>query len=240
MLLPISIVIPVFNEAESIVTLLDEIRLHCGQTDSLYEVLVVDDGSQDDTESVVLAYIADKPQFQFIKHTRNRGQSAGVLTGVHAANYDWIVTLDGDGQNDPQDIAALRELASEHISQPVPLLLIGNRVQRQDSLVKKLSSRIANNLRRFILQDNCLDAGCGLKMFRKIDVLRLPLFDHFHRFLPALISAAGGIVFNIPVNHRPRSQGQSKYGVWNRLWVGIVDIFGVLWLRKRSRCWSVK
>lgn len=236
----LSIVIPVYNEAASIINLLEEILYHASTASFVYEVLIVDDGSNDETESVVEAYIADKPNFQFIKHMHNRGQSAGILTGIRSAQNHWIVTLDGDGQNDPADIIKFQELIAEYDQQHVPLLIMGNRNRRQDSVIKRFSSRVANHVRNFLLRDNCLDAGCGLKMFRKQDALVLPLFDHFHRFLPALITGAGGIVLNVPVNHRPRTKGYSKYGVWNRLWVGIVDIMGVMWLRRRARCWSVK
>lgn len=237
----ISIVIPVYNEEESILILLDEIYEVCSKLPTTYEIVLVDDGSTDNTTSVIENYKAkSKNKILLVKHGCNKGQSAALLTGIRASNYSWVMTLDGDGQNDPQDIPIFLDFAREHKGMPFPILAIGNRHLRQDSFIKKLSSRIANHFRTILLQDNCLDAGCGLKFFRKNDVLNLPLFDHFHRFLPALITAAGGAVYNIPVHHRPRVLGQSKYGVWNRLWVGIVDILGVLWLRRRARCWSVK
>lgn len=236
----ISIVIPVYNEEESILTLLGEISKQKENIQESIEVIVVDDGSQDKTAKVVEDFCEKNKEFRLLRHIRNKGQSAAVLTGVRWAESEWILTLDGDGQNDPKDIPVFIELAKEQVSEVIPILIIGNRLKREDNWLRKISTRVANRVRSFVLQDDCLDSGCGIKMFRRTEILMLPLFDHFHRFLPALIKAAGGRVLNVPVHHRPRMRGISKYGVMNRLWVGIVDILGVLWLRNRSKCWALK
>jgi len=152
---------------------------------------------------------------------------------VKAARGIWIATLDGDGQNDPADIPALWRIAQEAPPSP-PLLIAGHRAHRQDSWTKRRASRIANGVRRRLLRDDTPDTGCGLKLFRRDLFLDLPYFDHMHRFLPALVLRAGGVVRSVPVNHRPRQRGASKYGVFDRLGVGITDLFGVMWLRRRS------
>ncbi|MEM9533975.1 MAG: dolichol-phosphate mannosyltransferase, partial [Pseudomonadota bacterium] len=151
--------------------------------------------------------------------------------GVAAARAPLVATLDGDLQNDPADILKLTKL---HTEAATPLLVAGNRARRQDSFVRRMSSRIANGIRSWALKDNCSDTGCSLKVFRRADFLLLPQFDHMHRFLPALFSAQGIGIRNVPVNHRPRVAGESKYGVGNRLWVGIVDLLGVRWLQRRK------
>ena len=145
----------------------------------------------------------------------------------------WIATLDGDGQNDPSDIPLLWQIAQDAPAHP-PLLIAGQRTRRQDSWSKRRASRIANAVRRGLLHDDTPDTGCGLKLFRRTLFLDLPYFDHMHRFLPALVLREGGIVRSVPVNHRPRQRGISKYGVFDRLLVGITDLLGVLWLRRRA------
>jgi dolichol-phosphate mannosyltransferase len=149
-----------------------------------------------------------------------------------------VVTLDGDGQNDPADIPELlQRWQAESLAAPggQPLLLAGWRQQRRDHGLRRLSSRMANGFRASMLGDGTPDTGCGLKMFERELFLRLPHFDHMHRFLPALVLREGGRVISVPVNHRPRLRGRSHYGVWNRLWVGLVDVLGVMWLRRRIR-----
>ena len=226
----LSLVIPVFDEQDNVQPLLDEVRpVLDGRFD--YEVIFVDDGSRDATLERLLAMRTGCPQLRVLHHAKNAGQSAALLSGLLAARAPWIATLDGDGQNDPADIPALYEVAR---SDDTLWLVGGWRRQRRDSGLKRLSSRIANAVRAALLGDATPDTGCGLKLLRREACLQLPRFDHMHRFLPALVLRAGGGVRSVPVNHRPRRRGISKYGVFNRLWVGIVDLFGVLWLRRRT------
>jgi dolichol-phosphate mannosyltransferase len=168
-----------------------------------------------------------------VRHERSYGQTAAIRSGVRAAAGSWIATLDGDGQNDPGDIPVLWRMLETAAVQP-PLLIVGHRARRRDSWSKRQASRIANAVRRRMLHDDTPDTGCGLKLFPRALFLDLPYFDHMHRFLPALVLREGGIVRSVPVNHRPRRRGASKYGVLDRLGVGITDLFGVMWLRRRG------
>ncbi len=225
----LSVVIAVYNEVENITILLDEIEKSLDK--SLFEAVVVDDGSTDGTYECLMNHKAKMPNLVVIRHRKNSGQSAAIISGVEAANYDWIATLDGDGQNDPADIPRLFEIAT---AAKKSVLIAGSRAKnRNDSFVKKWSSKIANAVRGWMLKDDCPDTGCGLKIFERRVFLQLPLFNHVHRFLPALFKRSGSEVVIAAVNHRPRLRGESKYGVWNRLWVGIVDIIGVMWLIRR-------
>jgi dolichol-phosphate mannosyltransferase len=165
-----------------------------------------------------------------VRHRRSAGQSAALATGIRAARGVWIATLDGDGQNDPADIPALHARAQ---APDAPALVAGWRARRRDTALKRFSSRLANGVRAALLGDSTPDTGCGLKVFRRETFLRLPAFNHMHRFLPALVQRDGGLVVNQRVNHRPRAAGTSKYGVMNRLFVGIVDLLGVMWLQRR-------
>lgn len=225
----LSLVIPVFNEQDNVQPLLDEVRsVLDGDFD--YEVIFVDDGSTDNTAARLAALRADNPRLRVLRHAENAGQSAALLTGLQAARAPWVATLDGDGQNDPADIPDLYALAQAGNSL---WLVTGWRHQRRDNWLKRLSSRIANSVRATLLGDATPDTGCGLKLMRRETCLQLPRFDHMHRFLPALVLRAGGGVRSVPVNHRPRQRGTSKYGLHNRLWVGLVDLFGVMWLCRR-------
>jgi dolichol-phosphate mannosyltransferase len=228
----ISIVIPMYNEADNVGPLLNEVCLAVKDF-SAVEIIVVDDGSTDDTKSRLQQIQAKISFLTVVRHRANFGQSASVVTGVRKAKYPWIVTLDGDGQNDPADIPLLFAQLKKITNNTSLLLIVGNRKKRQDNWLRLVSTRIANSVRAKLLQDDCPDTGCGLKIFPRDAFLALPHFNHVHRFLPALFKRAGGQVINIPVNHRPRLRGQSKYGVMNRLWVGIVDLFGVVWLLRR-------
>jgi dolichol-phosphate mannosyltransferase len=227
----LSVVIPVKNEADNIAPLVGEIvAALSGRLE--YEIVYVDDGSIDMTAAEIARLQPANPQLRLVRHRRSCGQSAAIRTGVKAARGAWVATLDGDGQNDPGDIPALWQIA--RAAPPVPPLLIaGHRAHRQDRWTKRRASRIANAVRRRMLHDDTPDTGCGLKLFPRALFLDLPYFDHMHRFLPALVLREGGIVRSLPVNHRPRERGVSKYGVLDRLWVGIVDLFGVMWLRRR-------
>ncbi len=229
----LSVVVPVHNEAESIGPLLDEIRRALVGI-LPFEIVVVDDKSADDTLACLDACGASMSELRIIRHGRNAGQSTALHTGVRFARAPLIATLDGDGQNDPADIPALlaryREAADGRW-----LLIAGQRTTRRDTFVTRASSRIANAVRRAFLRDHTLDTGCGLKLFARDLFLALPYFDHMHRFLPALVLRAGGRVLSVPVSHRPRTRGQSHYGIHNRLWTGIVDMLGMAWLMRRSR-----
>jgi glycosyltransferase involved in cell wall biosynthesis len=228
----LSIVIPAKNEADNIAPLVGEIRAALAGR-LAYEIVYVDDGSSDATAAEIMRLAAGGADLRLLRHARSYGQSAAIRSGAAAARADWLATLDADGQNDPADIPALWRLACEAPARP-PLLIAGCRQQRQDSWSKRAASRLANAVRRQLLGDDTPDTGCGLKLLPRALFLDLPAFDHMHRFLPALVLRAGGKVRSVPVNHRPRHRGVSKYGVFDRLGVGIVDLFGVLWLQRRA------
>jgi glycosyltransferase involved in cell wall biosynthesis len=229
----LSVVIPVRNEAPNVVPLVREIAAALDGTLD-YEIIYVDDGSEDETAAVVSALAREAPRLRLVRHRRSFGQSTAIRTGVKAARAPWIATLDGDGQNDPADIPRLWGMAQGALSEP-PLLVAGHRARRRDSAMKRTSSRIANAVRRALLGDGTPDTGCGLKLFPRALYLDLPFFDHNHRFLPALVQRAGGRVVSVPVNHRPRERGRSNYGTLDRLFVGIVDLVGVVWLMRRAK-----
>jgi len=227
-----SIIVPVCNEAGNVRPQLQEIeRALTGR--HAWEVIYVDDGSHDLTRSELQAARVDNPRLRVITHAWQCGQSSALLTGIQAARAPWIVTLDGDGQNDPADIPSLLDRLRVERAGTGSLMLAGHRIHRDDSLVKRLSSRIANRVRCYLLKDTTLDTGCGLKVFSRTDFLALPAFDHMHRFLPALMQRQGVRVISVPVRHRARRHGHSKYGINNRLWVGLVDLVGVMWLQRR-------
>ncbi len=226
----ISVVVPVRNEEANIAPLIAEIS--AALAGIAHEIVYVDDGSTDGTADSLLAARRQWPTLVTRRHQSSCGQSAAILTGIHTARGTWIATLDGDGQNDPADLPALLQRAQ---AAPGPFHLIaGHRTRRQDGWVKRQSSRIANVVRARLLRDSTPDTGCGLKVFRRDSFLALPHFDHMHRYLPALFRRAGGSVQSVAVNHRPRLRGQSKYGTFDRLWVGLVDMAGVAWLQRRA------
>ncbi len=227
----LSIVIPVFNEDQSIPLLVDEVchRLE-GKLD--YEIIVVDDGSHDATAGVLRVCRQQHGRLRVLQHQARCGQSAAISSGVRAARAPLVATLDGDGQNDPADILRLYKVMQEAPANV--LLVIGNRVWRKDSWLKRISSRLANAVRARVLQDKTPDAGCSLKVFTRETFIGLTQFDHMHRFLPALVQRLGGDVLSIAVNHRSRRHGASKYGVHNRLWTGIIDMLGMKWLQHRG------
>jgi len=230
----LSVVVPARDEAPSIVPLVAEIRRALeGRFD--YEIICVDDGSEDRLpEALRAARAAAGVRMRVLRHERSCWQSTAVWNGVQAADGELIATLDGDGQNDPADIPRL--VTALLLNEPEGFrLVIGHRTRRNDSFVRLLSSRIANGIRGSLLGDQTPDTGCGLKVFRREVFLALPYFDHMHRFLPALIQRQGGSVLSVPVNHRSRTRGRSKYGIHNRLWAGIVDLLGVAWLLRRER-----
>jgi len=227
----LSVVIPVRNEAQNVAPLVAEIvAALAGGID--YEIVYVDDGSSDGTVAEIEKLQRGNPALRLVRHRARAGQSAAIRSGVKAARAGWIATIDGDGQNDPADIPRLWAMA-RNANDP-RLLIAGQRTQRRDSAVKRVSSRVANKVRGRLLGDDTPDTGCGLKLFPRALYLDLPFFDHQHRFLPALVLREGGRVVSVPVNHRPRERGASNYGTLDRLWVGIVDLAGVMWLKRRA------
>lgn len=226
----LSVVIPVFNEAENVLPLLDEIERALAPLGS-FEAIFIDDGSTDDTAARLAAAAAAGRPVRLLRHLRRSGQSAAVRTGAKAARGEWIGTLDGDGQNDPADLPALLKRAQEADR---PMLVGGLRRKRQDTLSKRVASRLANRIRQGLLQDGCTDSGCGIKVFRRDVFLDLPFFGAQHRFLPALFRAHGHHVAYLPVNHRPRQRGVSKYTNLRRGLIGVVDLLGVYWLKRRT------
>jgi dolichol-phosphate mannosyltransferase len=228
----LSVVIPVKDEAANVASLVAELRAALDGS-LAYEIVYVDDGSKDGTAAEVARLQAEAPHLRLLRHIRNYGQSAAIRSGVRAARAAWIATLDGDGQNDPADIPKLWRILLTTPEAP-SLLIAGYRESRQDSWSKRFASQVANRVRRRMLGDDAPDTGCGLKLFPRALFLELPYFDHMHRFLPALVLREGGIVRSIRVNHRPRRGGASKYGNFDRLGVGVVDLFGVIWLKRRA------
>ena len=226
-----SVVVPVRNEADNISPLIAELKTVMTALQP-YEIVIVDDGSDDATPEVLRDQARACPELRVIRHRSSTGQSAAITTGVNEARAGIIITLDGDGQNDPADIPALLDRFRE-ADNPDLLLVTGERQKRWDSLLKRLSSRVANAVRGTLLGDHTPDAGCGLKVFSRPAYLAMPGFDHMHRFLPALMLRQSGHVLSVPVNHRARQHGATKYGVFDRLGVGIVDLFGVMWLQRR-------
>ena len=228
----LSVVVPVFNERDNVVPLINEITAALrGLVD--FEIVYVDDNSKDDTLAVLSSAKAANPELRVIHHVSQSGQSTAIRNGVKAARGAWIATLDGDGQNDPADIPKL--LAMREASPDPIKLFAGWRVDRKDTGSKRLASKWANAIRSRLLRDETPDTGCGIKLFEREAFLDLPYFDHMHRYLPALMQRAGWQVKSVPVNHRARGTGVSKYNNLNRALVGIADLRGVGWLIRRSK-----
>ena len=228
----VSVVVPVRNEAGNIALLVAEIAKALeGQWS--FEVVYVDDGSTDGTEAELKRLMTQHAWLRRVRHKQSCGQSAAVRTGVAAARAPIVATLDGDGQNDPAFIPALVRVLEA--GNPRVELVAGQRVGRKSSGFKKLQSRIANAVRGAVLRDGTRDTGCGLKAFRRAVFLGLPYFDGLHRFLPALIRREGFDIGYVDVVDRPRAHGVSNYGMWDRLWIGILDLAGVWWLIRRKK-----
>jgi dolichol-phosphate mannosyltransferase len=228
----VAVVVPVRNEAGNIAPLIAEIAAALDEQWP-FEVVYVNDGSSDGTEAELKRLMAMHPWLRRVRHKQSCGQSAAVRSGVAAARAPLIVTLDGDGQNDPKFIPAL--LRALVAGAPRVGLVAGQRVGRKASGFKKLQSRVANTVRGAVLRDGTRDTGCGLKAFRRDVFLGLPYFDGLHRFLPALVKRDGFSIGYVDVVDRPRGVGVSNYGLWDRLWVGILDLAGVWWLIRRRR-----
>ena len=226
----LSVVAPMHNEAGGAGALVDEIA--AALSDIEHEIIMVDDASSDDTLSVLREARARHPQLRVLRHECNAGQSRALRTGVMAARAPVIAMLDGDGQNDPADFSALYR---QILARPELAMIAGERCSRQDGAAKKIASRAANAIRRWLLKDGAADTGCGLKLFRRDAFLALPYFDHMHRYLPALMAREGLMVSFAPVSHRAREHGRSKYTNIGRALVAIRDLMGVLWLKARAR-----
>lgn len=227
----LSIVVPVFNEEGAVADLAREIaRAFAGRR---FEIVFVDDASRDATRTRLSALRNEIPELRVLYHQHNAGQSRAVRTGVLGARGSIVVTLDGDGQNDPADAPRLVDRLAA--GGPGLGLVGGRRAKRQDSIAKRLGSRVGNGVRRRLLKDQADDTGCGLKVFRREGFLRLPYFDHMHRFLPALMLREGFEITFEDVHHRPRKSGISKYNNLGRAWVSLSDLVGVIWLRARAR-----
>jgi dolichol-phosphate mannosyltransferase len=227
----VSAVVPVRNEEGNIAPLVAEIAAALAPTGP-FEVVYVDDGSTDGTPAELARLSRENPWLRHVRHAVSCGQSAAVRTGVRAARAPVVVTLDGDGQNDPAFLPML--LAPLRRDARVGLVA-GQRLKRRDTGFKKLQSRLANGARNLVLKDGTRDTGCGLKAFRRDAFLALPYFDGLHRFLPALFRRDGHTIAYVDVVDRPRRSGQSNYGLWDRLWVGILDLAGVWWLIRRRK-----
>jgi glycosyltransferase involved in cell wall biosynthesis len=227
----VSVVVPVFDEEGAAPALAREIA--AAFAGRRYELIFVDDASRDGTAAALMALGAELPTLRLLSHARNAGQSRAVRTGVLAARAPLVVTLDGDGQNNPADAPRLVDRLA---AGPAGLAMVGGvRVKRQDSAAKRYASSLANAVRQALLRDTAADTGCGLKAFRREAFLRLPYFDHIHRFLPALMLREGYEVAFEPVGHRPRQAGRSKYTNLGRLWASLSDLGGVMWLNARAR-----
>jgi dolichol-phosphate mannosyltransferase len=228
-----SVVVPVMNEEGNAANLAREIaQVLDGRS---YEMIFVDDASRDDTRAELAALKAELPALRLLGHRNNAGQSRAVRTGVLAARAPIVGTLDGDGQNDPADLPKLLAKISRPEAPPNLGMVAGNRLKRQDNWSKRAASQIANSIRRAALKDNAIDSGSGVKVFKREAFLRLPYFDHMHRFMAALMLREGYAVEFLEVNHRQRSAGRSKYTNLGRLAANMTDLWGVMWLRSRAR-----
>jgi dolichol-phosphate mannosyltransferase len=219
----ISVVVPVYDEADNVVPLAQELRTVLHAADRTFELIFVDDGSTDGTA----ARAGSVPDIRVLRHPRNRGQSAATITGMRAARGDLILTLDGDGQNDPASIPdLLAALADADVA-------VGFRVNRQDTASRRAASRIAYRIRNLVLHDRIRDIGCSLRVFPREEAARLPEFDGLHRLMPALFVFRGLRVAQVPTRHRARTAGRSKYGNLKRGARGLFDLVGLYWLKRR-------
>lgn len=230
----VSVIIPVYNEEGNIGRLVEE-TLAAVPAANLGEIIVVDDFSSDKGPEEVLAIARKNKKVRLVRHLQNAGQSAAVRTGVVAATHPLIATLDGDGQNDPHDLPKMIEAIAPAGSDTGPALIGGVRVNRKDTGSKRWASRAANKIRDWVLRDDCPDTGCGIKVFWREAFLKLPFFTSIHRYLPALFQTYGYATQYVPVNSRERLAGVSKYNNFNRALIGLYDLFGVSWLRRRTK-----
>ncbi|MDR2076021.1 MAG: glycosyltransferase family 2 protein [Desulfovibrio sp.] len=231
----VMLLVPVYNEEDNLPFLAEEIRQAMEGQGRPWGLLLVDDGSTDQSLAVIRRLAGEDPRILYLALEANSGQSAALDAAFSRAPGDIFVTLDADLQNDPADIPVLLDLLDQGYD-----LAAGRRLRRQDGPAKRLASRLANAVRRAFLRDGISDTGCSLKAMRASLVRRLPPFRGMHRFLPALMLLRGAAIVQIPVNHRPRTRGVSKYRVLDRLWPGLQDLLGVWWLRRRRVSYSLK
>ncbi len=224
----ISLIIPVYNEEENLRDLHAEIVRGLVGLAWDWEMLLVDDGSRDQSLSVIRELAQADPRVRYLSFARNCGQSAAFAAGFQHAGGDVVVTLDADLQNDPADIPAMLQVYAQGVD-----MVIGWRVKRQDSLAKRYASRFANWVRNRISRETVRDTGCSLKVMRTEMVRKIPMFTGMHRFLPTLMKLEGATVAEVRVNHRPRGKGVSKYGIWDRAWASAYDLLAVRWMQKR-------
>lgn len=234
-LLEISIIIPVKDEADNIKELAMEINTAMADHPWHWECLWIDDCSTDESLAKIKELAAADPRHRYLAFAKNAGQSAALWAGFRESRGAIIATLDGDGQNDPADLPAL----IHHLIAHKVDMVNGYRRVRQDSPGRKIASRIANAFRSWLTGKTVRDVGCSTRAFRRECAERLPLFAGMHRFLPTLIATQNYRLMEVPVNHRPRLRGLTKYSIHNRLWVGITDLFGVMWLKKRAVCFKI-
>jgi len=227
-----SIIIPIYNESGSIFKLVEEIYNEFKNKSP--EIVIVNDGSNDDFDKKIKS-----PRYKKVKienHLENLGKCMAMLTGISAASNNLICVMDGDGQNPPYEVKKLIKFwSSLPKERKKKFLICGNRINRQDTLTKRISSKIANKVRKFFLDDDCTDTACALKVFLKNDYLRIKYFKNMHRFLPALFKMNDCRIYNIRVNDRPRNAGISKYSFNNRFWIGIIDLIKVWILIKKEK-----
>jgi glycosyltransferase involved in cell wall biosynthesis len=224
----ISLIIPVYNEEENLQDLYSEITRCLSGLSCAWELLLVDDGSTDSSLAVIRALAGADERVRFLSFAKNCGQSAAFAAGFRFADGDVVVTLDADLQNDPADIPAMLDVYVQGVD-----MVIGWRAKRQDSAIKRYASRLANWVRNKISRETVRDTGCSLKVMRAEMVKRIPMFTGMHRFLPTLMKLEGAKVAEVRVNHRPRSKGVSKYGIWDRAWSAAYDLLAVRWMQKR-------
>jgi dolichol-phosphate mannosyltransferase len=225
----VSVIVPAYNEEESVPPLVREIAAALRPSLAPFEIIIVDDGSTDRTQAVAAELAREFPELRAMRHARNCGQSAGMATGFAAARGPILVTLDADGQNDPADIPKLLAALDESAD-----CVCGVRTVRRDTFVKRASSKIANRFRSAIIGDRVTDAGCAFRVIRRAALREMIVFNGMHRFLPTILQIQGYRTVEVPVNHRPRALGKSKYGINNRLWRGIRDCFALRWYRARA------
>jgi glycosyltransferase involved in cell wall biosynthesis len=225
--LDLSVVIPAYNEQDCIADCVDEVKREVDRLDRSFEIVVVDDGSEDDTPAILRGKVEEIPELRMLRFSENNGQSAAFDAGLRAARGRVIVTMDADLQNDPADIGLLLEECAEAD------VVCGVRQKRRDSFVRKASSRIANGVRNWLTNESIQDVGCSLRAMKRECVEGLKLFEGMHRFLPTLLRMDGWTIKEVPVNHRPRPAGETKYGIGNRLFRGVRDLIAVRWMQKR-------
>ncbi len=231
-----SVIVPVYNEEENLLVLHKEIAAALTHTGYLWDVLYIDDASTDGSLAVLRSLAKTDKRLHYLAFTQNKGQSAALAAGIAHAKGQTIITLDADLQNDPADIPAM---LSAFYDKGVDMV-IGWRKNRKDTAIKRLSSSVGNAVRNWWTKDTVHDTGCSLKIMRREVAQKMPFFKNMHRFLPALVKMQGGTVFEIPVNHRPRTHGQSKYGTLDRTFAGIYDLIGVRWLQNRAIQYEIK